>query len=71
MHRNKHKEQAAKPPETREASEAVKELTAHTLAEIDRLLGSLGAVALRDAKLDPAHGWRYDAIARRFVKVDG
>ena len=56
-------------PETIAASETVCELTGHVLATLNVALANLAAMALRDQKLDPAAGWRYDANARRFVKA--
>lgn len=56
-------------PETRNASEAVKVLTAETLRRIGQEIASLGALALRDAGLDSADGWRYDFEKSVFVKV--
>lgn len=55
--------------ETQDASETVKELTSHVLASLNVTLANLAAMALRDAKLDPAAGWRYDASSCRFVKT--
>ena len=54
--------------ETRKASEAVEALTASTLAQIGQQVEALAQLALRDAKLDPADGWRYDAQRRLFVR---
>ena len=56
-------------PEARPASEAVLALTRMTLAQIHTMSENLGGIALRDAKLDPADGWRYDLGLGTYVKV--
>jgi hypothetical protein len=55
-------------PETRNASEAVKALTAETMRRIGQEIASLGALALRDAGLDSADGWRYDIERHHYVR---
>ena len=47
-------------PKPRPASEAVKALTAKLMQDIGTQVNTLSALALRDAHLDPAEGWRYD-----------
>ena len=68
MHRNKHKAQAAKPPETREASEAVRTLVAQTLQRMGQEVEALSLMALRDAKLDPADGWRFNPQTCQYIR---
>ncbi len=55
------------PDDTPQPSEAVVALTAFALADIQRIAAEIGAIALRDAKLDPAQ-WYYNLDARVFVK---
>lgn len=56
------------PPETREASEAIRTLTATVLQRLQQEVEALSGMALRDAKLDPKDGWRYDPQNVVYVK---
>lgn len=58
----------ALPSEPIEASEAVKALTARLMQDIGAEVTALSALALRDAKLDPKDGWRYDPKRCVFVQ---
>lgn len=69
MHRNKTKTPPPTPPETRPASEAIVALTAQVAQQVALIHQNLGAIALRDAKLDPADGWRYNVESGQYVKV--
>ncbi len=51
------------------ASEAVCALTREVLGRITREVADLQTLALRDAGLEPADGWRYDATKGVFVHV--
>ena len=51
-----------------EVSEAVRLLTATVLQRIQQEMEVLGGVALRDAKLDPKDGWRYDPQNAVYVR---
>lgn len=55
-------------PETVPASEAVLALTAQVMKNIGVEVNELSALALRDAKLDPKDGWRYDPQNGVYVK---
>ena len=68
MHQNK-KKAAPKTPETRPASEAVRALTAQVMRNVGVEINGLSEMALRDAKLDPKDGWRYDPQNGVYVKV--
>lgn len=61
-------DESQEAPETRDASEAVKALSLATLQRFSREIEELSAMALRDAKLDPADGWRYDPQRGVYVK---
>jgi len=68
----KHKAPPAAPeaPETRPASPVVRALTAHVLQSVGTQVNELSLMALADAGLDPADGWRYDpqnAVYRKEV----
>lgn len=66
MHRNKHKQKA---PETKPASEAIQMLTMQYRAQLQQAVDALAALALRDAKLDPKDGWRFDVERCQYVKL--
>ena len=58
----------APAPETRPASEAMAALTQTFLRHVQEAATAHGALALRDAKLDSAEGWRYDLGRAVYVK---
>ena len=72
MHRNKHaKVTPAKPapPETREASEAVRAVCTAMFKRMGEEVEAASLMALRDAKLDPADGWRFNPQRGVYIKV--
>jgi hypothetical protein len=70
MHANKKKKaEPAATPETLPASEAIHALTAQYKSQLQQAVDMLGALALRDAKLNPQDGWRFDVERVIYVKV--
>lgn len=67
MHKNK-QIPAPTSTETLPASEAVRALTAQVMRTIGVEVNALSEMALRDAKLDPNDGWRYDPQHGVYVK---
>ena len=55
-------------PTAPETSEAVRILTVSTMQRVRQMVEELAGVALRDAKLDPQDGWRYDTQNGVYVK---
>ena len=71
---NKKQKKAEKPEQpkvlpTKPVSEAIRELLGVYHAQVAKLQSDLGALALRDAKLDPKDGWRLHLDAGVFIQV--
>lgn len=56
--------------ETKPVGVAVNVLINQVMARFNAEVENLAAVALKDAGLDPADGWRFDIFNAQFVKQD-
>lgn len=56
--------------ETKPVGEAVKVLISQVLGRFNAETEQLALVALKDAGLDPADGWKFDIFNAQYVKQD-